>query len=132
MNENAFAAAFIVVLGLARAISDARREAVNTYGPIPNECTSKKTVFPVLWLHSIIWLFTYFGWMFNSKIVLWAYMASNLVIWICWQIFDGCILTHYVNKACGLDILYDPMNEHMKFKAAFMVYGYATAIWKLV
>ena len=132
MNENALVAAFIIVTGLARALFDSRRDTVNAYGSIPRECIkSRKTVFPVLWLHSIIWLFSYFGWLFDSPVFLVIYMLTGVVIRILWHVFDGCILTHYVNKACGIDILYDPLNGYTVFRNTFLIYGYVTAIWKL-
>lgn len=69
------------------------------------KCIQKepKVIFSIC-LHRLISVFMYFGWIFNSKIVLLIYIFTILCLFIHWVSNDWkCILTQYENKKCGFD-----------------------------
>jgi hypothetical protein len=71
-----------------------------------NECYKTcPNVYMILFLHSIIWIFTYIGCFYKNKKILILYLSLFIILPIHWLSNNNrCILTEYVNKLCGFDI----------------------------
>lgn len=65
-------------------------------------CARKVSI--LLPIHRIIWIFSYFGWIFNSKIILWSFIVVNIMLFIHWMTNRWrCIVTELENEKCGFD-----------------------------
>lgn len=53
-------------------------------------------------IHRLVWVFSYLGWIFNSKFVLWGYLVFNIILAIHWATNGwNCTLTEQENKLCN-------------------------------
>jgi hypothetical protein len=87
---------FIIVMAFLRTIIDISIEYKDCQHP---------HIFFVLFLHAIIWIFSYVGCFYNNKLILQIYLLTIILLPIHWMLNNNrCILTEYVNKNCNLDV----------------------------
>jgi hypothetical protein len=109
---------FIIILALLRTSIDISGENKECYNKHPH-------IIFVLFLHALIWIFSYIGCFYNSKLMLQIYLLTNVLIPIHWKFNNNrCILTEYVNKKCNFDINHK-YDLFLKLKNGFV---YATIL----
>jgi hypothetical protein len=68
-------------------------------------CTEKNPeMIIVLLIHSVIWFFSLFGWLYKDKRKIAFYLLFCLCMLLHWMLNDGkCKITKYTNKRCEFD-----------------------------
>ena len=88
-----------------------------------NECVFSYYMIMVLFLHHIINIFVYFGWIFNDKHVLFAHVIFPLLVLLHWRTNDNkCYLTQIINKHCCYD-------DNYLFRDFTYMLGLKTKTW---
>jgi len=65
-------------------------------------CARKVSI--LLPIHRLIWIFSYFGWIFNSKVILWCFIIVNIMLFFHWMTNRWkCIVTEIENKKCNFE-----------------------------
>ena len=116
---------FIVTGGLVRAMYDTRFKMC--------KCSvADRKVFLVQWFHASVKLFSFFGWVYNNKVILCIYLITIVFIPIGWEVFDGCFITNYIQNKCKIREEFDVLRDVRPFTILFIIYGILTALFKLV
>ena len=101
----------------------------------------KQNIFTVftLFVHHLIAVFMYFGWMSKTKQMLKLHILAFFIVFCVQNINLGtCPLTVYVNQKCNLpthhymrDVLYFTNFKHFHLYTMFMTFSFAMSVYKL-
>ena len=58
-------------------------------------------VLPIILSHRLVWIFGNFGWVFNNKKILIAFLIFQITLMFHWRVNGGCIMTQVQNEICG-------------------------------
>ena len=62
---------------------------------------NKPQILPLLLFHRILWVFLFFGWIFNNKYIIIVYLVFNITLQIHWLLNSNeCILTPFERQIC--------------------------------
>ena len=62
---------------------------------------NKPQILPLLLFHRILWVFLFFGWIFNNKYIIIVYLVFNITLQIHWLLNSNeCILTQFERQIC--------------------------------
>lgn len=66
------------------------------------KCFKNPKFFSVLFLHHMVSVFSYIGWLSSNVYILIYYIISNIMIFVHWNCYyDKCVISDYVRKECG-------------------------------
>jgi hypothetical protein len=66
-------------------------------------CIHKTSVHLEIWLHHILNMFSQFGWLCQSKTLLYVYLIAPIIVLIHWRTNNNqCFLTERINSTCNL------------------------------
>ena len=98
---------FIVVTGIAYSLDDQKCRQGND----------------ILFIHHVIVIFANFGWLSNTKSVLWLYFFAPLIVVCHWLTNDNrCFLTEWHNQVCHRD-------RDTMFNDIYMMVGLKNYSW---
>lgn len=71
---------------------------------LTNTCIFSCSMTFILFIHHIINIFIYFGWLFNAHNVLLFHVVFPLLVLLHWKTNNNrCFLTQIINEYCGYD-----------------------------
>jgi hypothetical protein len=108
------------------------------------KCIGKnKRILPLLIIHHILSIFTYFGWILNDKNFLQIYLFVPPLVAMHWLMNSNCILSEMTNDVCEwrktkyLNDLVQQMNlkrksfmDIVKYHYIILIGGYCIALYK--
>ena len=102
-------------------------------------CSGKIEILPVLLFHRLLWIFMFFGWLFNDKFVLILYLGFLIIIQLHWFFNNNkCIITEIEINICDLpedsysDYFYNFFKQNLSlYYGIFQLILGSIAIYKL-
>lgn len=66
-------------------------------------CEKKVEIIPILLFHRLLWVFLFFGWMFDDKLILGVYLIFILSLQTHWMFNKNqCFITQIERNICNL------------------------------
>ena len=96
-------------------------------------------ILPVLLFHRLLWVFLFFGWIFDSKFILIIYLLFNIGLQIHWLFNNNeCVITQIERKMCKLpadsysDYFYNLFGKNISLYYGVVQLIFCTiVVWKL-
>jgi len=86
----------LLILSLISFIMDVSSGAEAYY----KKCLKNPKFYSVLFLHHIISVFSFIGWISSNVYVLIYYIISNIMIFVHWNCYYKCVISEYIRKEC--------------------------------
>ena len=78
-------------------------------------CNGKIEILPILFIHRLMFVFLYFGWLFDDKLILGLYLLFMISLQVHWLFNDNqCIITQIERSICDL-----PKNSYSDYVFVF-------------